>query len=220
MTAFAEAPGEVQIPAATGLLQKLLEACREIGVVEKDSRNTFHKYDYTSIEGVVGAVRDPLLERGILLFAGQETITDRQRQTNQGEATVTTIELTFRFMDAETGEAIEIPWVGRGEDPADKGVSKALTDARKTFLIQQLNLQRGDDTEADEKTDQRHAPGGSSPTGSVNMVEAARGLTNAQLNAALVSAGLPAAEKPFGSFTRVPPDHVEALQEALARERA
>jgi hypothetical protein len=215
MTAFAEAPGEVQIPAATGLLQKLLEACREIGVVEKDSRNTFHKYDYTSIEGVVGAVRDPLLERGILLFAGQETITDRQRQTNQGEATVTTIELTFRFMDAETGEAIEIPWVGRGEDPADKGVSKALTDARKTFLIQQLNLVRGDDTEADPKTDNR---GYGSPSG-VNMTEAARGLTNAQLKRALVTAGLPEAEKPWVAYMNVPPAHTDALREALNRER-
>jgi hypothetical protein len=44
------------------------------------------------------------------------------------------------------------------------------------------------------------------------MTEAARGLTNAQLNAALVSAGLPAAEKPWGSFMRVPPDHVDALR--------
>jgi hypothetical protein len=93
-------------------------------------------------------------------------------------------------VDAETGEALEIPWVGRGEDPADKGVSKALTDARKTFLIQQLNLQRGDDTEADEK--HRPAPRAgrqSSPTGSVNMSDDAKGLTNAQLNAALVSPG-------------------------------
>jgi hypothetical protein len=217
-------PDDLVPVAGPTLYQKLLKAAREIDVVEKDKRNSFHKYDYSSIEAVAAATRAVLLEHGILLFAGQEAITDRQRQTREGEATVTTIELTFRFVDVETGEALSIPWVGRGEDPADKGVSKALTDARKTFLIQQLNLIRGDDTEADEGTDQRshgngNQSGGNQP-GAVNMSDDARGLTNAQLNAALVSVGLAAQEKPWGMFTRVPPAHVQPLRDALKRERA
>jgi hypothetical protein len=216
-----EAPAEE--PQIEGLYARILAATKAIGIVEKDGRNAFHKYDYSSIEGVVGAVREQLLDHGILLFAGQEALSERQRVTREGEATVTTIELTFRFVDAATGETLAIPWVGRGEDPADKGVAKALTDARKTFLIQQLNLQRGDDTEADDATDRRtYSNAGapvSSPNGTVNLSDDVKGMTNAQLNAALVSVGLPAAEKPWGSFLRVPSEHVPALREAVQRER-
>jgi hypothetical protein len=212
-------------PAApSSLARKLLEAAQAVGVIEKDKRNAFHNYDYASIEAIAAATGEALLSRGVLLLAGEDETSDRQRQTNQGEATVTTVRLTFRFLDVETGESLSIPWVGRGEDPADKGVSKALTDARKTFLIQQLNLVRGEDTEADPRTDERsYSPpggGGGGGRGSVNLAESAKGLTNAQLNAALVSAGLPAAEKPWNAFMRVAPEHVMALREALDRERS
>jgi hypothetical protein len=215
MTALeAEAPGEIR-EIAPSLLRKICDAAEAVGVIEKDKRNAFHKYDYASIEAIAEATGKELLARGVLLLAGEDETSDRQRQTSQGEATVTTVRLTFRFVDVDTGESLSIPWVGRGEDPADKGVSKALTDARKTFLIQQLNLVRGDDTEADAKTDNR---GYGSPSG-VNMTEAARGLTNAQLKRALVTAGLPEAEKPWVAYMNVPPAHTDALREALNRER-
>jgi hypothetical protein len=214
MTAVeAEVPGEVRV-STPSLLRKICDAAEAVGVIEKDKRNAFHKYDYASIEAIAEATGKELLARGVLLLAGEDETSDRQRQTNQGEATVTTVRLTFRFVDVDTGESLSIPWVGRGEDPADKGVSKALTDARKTFLIQQLNLVRGDDTEADPKTDER---GHSTP--GVNMTEAAKGLTNAQLRRALVTAGLPDVEKPWVTYTQVPPAHVGALREALDRER-
>jgi hypothetical protein len=210
-----EPPGEIRA-ATTSLFQKLAAAAKEIGTVEKDKRNTFHKYDYASIEAIADATRDVLLAHGILVLAGEEETDDRQRQTNQGEATVTTIKLTFRLVDVDTGESLSIPWIGRGEDPADKGVAKALTDARKTFLIQQFNLVRGEDTEADESTDQRTA----APKGTVNLSDLAKGMTNAQLNAALVAAGLSAAEKPWGTFMRIPTESAEAVKTMLSRERA
>jgi hypothetical protein len=205
------------------LHQKLLAAIKAVGVVEKDGRNAFHKYSYSSIEAIVAATEDALAEQGLLIIAGQETISDRQRQTNQGESTVTTIELAFQIIDTETGQRLEIPWAGRGEDPADKGVAKAFTDARKTFLIQQLNLRRGEDTEADEGTDQRSSSGYGGTQSQANHVDLnaeAKGMSNAQLNAILVSAGLPASEKPWGSFFRIPRAHEAAVREAIARERA
>jgi hypothetical protein len=200
VSALAETPLEEQLDEAPSLLLKLLAVQAAVDRVEKDSENTFHHYKYTSIEGVVQATRDALIEQKVLIFAGEESTQDRQRQTNQGEATVTTVHLTYTIVDAESGEKLVIPWLGRGEDPADKGVSKALTDARKTFLIQQLNLIRGDDTEADASTDERSY--GASDT--VNLIAEAKGLRDDALNRVLVAAGLPAAQKPFGSFARIP----------------
>lgn len=213
MTALEEPPGEIQIQ--TSLLQKILEAAKAVGVIEKDKRNAFHKYDYASIETIAAATGQELLSRGVLLIAAEDETTDRQRQTNQGEATVTTVKLSFRFIDVETGESLTIPWVGRGEDPADKGVSKALTDARKTFLIQQLNLVRGDDPEGDPKTDQR-----SSPNAGIDLTDLAKGLTTAQLNEVLVAVGYQAVEKPWSLYGRIPPEKADEFRTRLAQARA
>jgi hypothetical protein len=208
MTALEEPPGEIQIQ--TGLLKKILEAAKAVGVIEKDKRNAFHKYDYASIEAIAAATGQELMSRGVLLIAAEDETSDRQRQTNQGEATVTTVRLSFRFIDVETGESLTIPWVGRGEDPADKGVSKALTDARKTFLIQQLNLVRGDDTEGDPETDKRNNSG-------VDLTHLAKGLSTEQLNAILVAVGYQAVEKPWSLYGRIPPEKADEFRSRLAQ---
>jgi hypothetical protein len=157
-------PGQIQRAPQT-LAQKLVAAALAIETVEKDKRNTFHKYDYASIEAVVSAVRGELLQRGVLVLAGEAETQDRPRATREGESVVTTVHLVFTLLDAETGERLEIPWLGRGDDPADKGVAKALTDARKSFLIQQLNLSRGEDTEAERRSvrDRQPDPGRQGP---------------------------------------------------------
>jgi hypothetical protein len=204
VTALAEAPLEEQLAQAPNLLLKLIAVQAAVGTVEKDGENTFHHYSYVSIEGIVLATRDALIAQKILILASEESTDERQRQTREGEATVTTVHLNYTIIDAETGEKLVIPWLGRGEDAADKGVSKALTDARKTFLIQQLNIARGDDTEADDSTDRRGSGSGSGGGGAVNMIADAKGLSDAQLNHVLVSLNLPAAQKPFGAFTRIP----------------
>lgn len=196
------------------LLTKLAAAQAAIGVIEKDKRNEFHRYDYASIEAIVLGTREHLLEHGVIVLAGHRELSERTRETNSGPATVTTVRLTFSIFDVETGFALDVDWAGRGEDPADKGIAKALTDARKTFLIQQLNLARGDDTEADPSTDER-----SSANGTVNMVSEAKGLSDAKLNQALVAVGLPASQKPFGSFVRIPKDAVEPIRAELAKAR-
>jgi hypothetical protein len=196
------------------LLAKLVEAAAAVGEVEKDKRNAFHKYDYSSIEAVVKAVRLELLNRGVLISPSLDHVDLRTRATREGESVITTAHMIFTVFDAESGEQLQMQWAGQGDDPADKGLSKAITDARKTFLLVLLNLARGDDTEGDDATDQR-----ASANGGVNMTDEARGLNNQQLNQALVAAGLPAQDKPWGAFMRVPSDAVENVRTALREYR-
>lgn len=205
------------IEMKVALLTKLHAATKAIGAIEKGSENTFHHYKYASIEDIVTGTREQLLEHGLLILAGKSAHEERMRQTNQGESTVTTVELTFSIFDIETGYSLELAWMGRGDDPADKGVAKAMTDARKTFLVQQLNIARGDDTEADPSTDERS--GYRSTSGTVNMVADAKSLSDAQLNRALVALGLPAAQKPFGAFTRIPAELEDAMRTELLGQR-
>lgn len=203
MTALAEMPGDVQPKAElVALLSKVAAAQRDIGRIEKDKRNDAQHYDYTSIEAIVLGTRDQLLQHGLVVFAELDDLNERQRDTQRGQATVTTVDLRFQIYDIETGYSLRLPWAGRGEDVADKGIAKALTDARKTFLIQQFNIARGDDTEGDTSTDERNFASSTSDT--VNLVADAKGLHDDDLNRVLVAAGLPASQKPFGAFTRIP----------------
>jgi hypothetical protein len=202
------------------LLRKWHAATKDIEAIEKGSENTFHHYRYAGIEEIVNGTREHLLQHGLLVLAGLAKTSERGRQTSQGESTVTTVELVFSIFDIETGFSFELHWAGRGDDPADKGVSKALTDARKTFLIQQLNIARGDDTEGDPSTDERSYGNAGNASEMVNMVADAKGLSDASLNRVLVAAGLPAAQKPFGAFTRIPREVEALVREELQKARA
>jgi hypothetical protein len=206
---------------AVRLLGKIAAAQESIETIDKDSENKFHHYNYASIEAIVKGTREHLLSHGLVVLAGQTSLADEERDTNQGRSAVTTVRLNFRIYDVETGYAIELPWSGRGDDPADKGISKALTDARKSFLIQQFNLARGDDTEADSGTDERSSGSGYVARGSAtaNMIADAKGLSDEQLNRSLVAVGLPAAKQPFGMFARVPNENADALRQELLKLR-
>jgi hypothetical protein len=202
----------------TSLAMKLVEAALAIESIAKDKRNSFHKYDYASAESILTAARAELLTRHVLVIGSEDHTEERARETKQGETSITTVHMIFTVLDAESGEKLEVPWIGRGEDPADKGVGKALTNSVKTFLRQLLLLPYGDDPEADDATDER-AYGPANGASSVNLIEHARGLSNAQLNAALVSVGLSALQQPFGYFTRVPSEFAERVRAALDAER-
>jgi hypothetical protein len=217
-------PGQIQLAQAPApsLARKLVDVALEVEGIPKDGYNNAQSYAFVSADGLLAVIRRKLLERGVLVLAGEAQTEERPRQTSRGgETSITTVHLLFTFMDADTGATIELPWLGRGEDPMDKGVGKALTNALKTFLRQQLLLPWGhDDPEADEGSDERAGRAtGATDSATVNLIEQARGLPNASLNAALVAAGLPANEKPFGAFLRIPSEHATAVREALEAER-
>ncbi len=142
--------------ADTKLYAKLAEVVAEVLSVERDGTNTFHKYKYTSAEAMLRALRGPLAARSIALLPSVTDIAEREITTGKGNAsTVTTVRLSFTFVDGETGETHVCEWAGQGDDPADKGLGKAYTNAVKTFLREAFLIPQGDDPEADTKTDER-----------------------------------------------------------------
>lgn len=119
----------------------------EVGRVEKNGYNTFHKYAYVKEDDLVEAVRGKLSERGILLLPSVEHCS---REDN-----LTTVILKFTFIDSETTQTYTAQWAGTGDDKGDKGLYKAYTGAVKYFLMKTFLIPTGDDPEGDEKTDKR-----------------------------------------------------------------
>jgi hypothetical protein len=140
------------------LYAKLAEIVAEVEGVAKSGKNTFHKYDYTTAEEMLRAIRGPLAQRKIALMPELINISERELKTAKGGVSIiTTVRMSFTFMDGETGQEHTCGWAGQGDDPGDKGLAKAYTNAIKTFLREQFLIPQGDDPEADEKTDKRAA---------------------------------------------------------------
>jgi hypothetical protein len=114
------------------LVQKLAEVMAEIGQVEARGRNQHFNYSYVTEADLVEAVREKLAERGVVLVPAVEKIETRQGKSNR---TITTVFMRFRFIDGETGQALECAWAGTGEDDSDKGIYKAYTGGLKHFLM-------------------------------------------------------------------------------------
>jgi hypothetical protein len=226
-----------QTETAGGLHAKLADVVAELGYVKKDGKNEFQNYAYTSAEAILSAVRGPLSARGITLTPSLTAISDREYTTSKGKASiVTTVHVTFTFVDGATGEEHRCQWAGQGDDPADKALGKAYTNAVKTFVRLAFLIPQGDDPEADKKTDERAAdrvskPASAPPTPPVlvskeDMQElqvAAKGATPKQVWLTLGRLGLsaPVDRKELFAFAWVPREKASLLMDALANiERA
>lgn len=160
------------LPPSGGLYAKLAKVLGEVGYVQKQGVNTFHKYRYVTAADLIAEIRGKLAAHGVFLIPSVEHISERQITTSQGKvSTITTARMTFTFCDGETGETHTAQWAGAGDDPADKGLYKAYTGALKYFLMDAFLIPTGDDPEADEGTDKRHA-------GAKETVEPKRGVVN------------------------------------------
>jgi hypothetical protein len=202
------------------LAEKIVEVAQAIDRIEKDG--TFPgqgRWTYATAENVLNRVRGEFLSRRVLVLESVRGWTDRSRTTRQGdETTVTTLDLTYTLLDAESNERIELDWFGRGEDAADRGGGKALTNGIKTFMRQQLMLPWGDDPEADDSDGP--APSGYGGGGTTNLIDAAKGLSDDALKEILEGVGLPIHGTVFGTFARIPAAFAPGVREALTKAKA
>jgi hypothetical protein len=140
------------------LAAKLAEIMNEVESVPKRGRNDFHKYDYATEADIAGAIRGGLARRSIMLLPSVTAWKDETRtsgERNDKSKTITTVDMVFSFIDGDTKERLDLPWVGRGEDSSDKGIYKALTGALKFFLMKAFLIPTGDDPEHDSKSDRQ-----------------------------------------------------------------
>jgi hypothetical protein len=156
------APDQAALPEGAimvqppGLYAKIAQVVTEVGEVAKTGTNEFHGYKYVTAETILTALRKPLAEKKVALLSSVTGIEERAYKTSRGnESIITTVHVDFTFVDGATGEMHKCSWAGQGDDPADKGLGKAYTNAIKTFLREQFLLPQGDDPESDKQTDER-----------------------------------------------------------------
>jgi hypothetical protein len=152
---------------AKGVYPKLAEAIAEVDSVTKDGFNSHFNYPFTSAEAIYRVVRGPLLSRGLVVIPSttggrSEVVPPKSDGTGGGNRTI--INLHFAIVDSESGEEIEVDWIGEGFDSGDKGPYKAYTGGIKTWLRHLFQLPADDDPESDANTNKRTATRNSAST--------------------------------------------------------
>lgn len=181
-----------QSTQAGSLFKKLSAVMADVGYIQKDGFNSFHKYKYVTEAALVDAVRTKLAAANVMLIPSVVGVDERQITTKKGDhSTVSTLRMEFTFCDGDTGETFTVQWAGAGDDAADKGIYKAYTGALKYFLMKTFLIPTGDDPESDTASDEC----GSDRAPAVFTMPGQRPMPPDQLaaiQAAFVAAGRPA----------------------------
>lgn len=133
------------------LMAKLAKVMGAVGRVPKRGRNKFHGYEYVMESDLTEAVRNALVEQGVMLIPSVDSIDVVGERTTKAGATETQVRawITYTFIDAESGETWSVRMPGDGVDQSDKAVYKAITGSGKYLLLKTFLIPTGDDPEHD-----------------------------------------------------------------------
>lgn len=129
--------------------QKILEAMKEMGRVDKDGYNDFQKYAYVSEANMIEAIRDKVMAAGLIIVPSQISCLS-QPVPSSGEKSqkyLTEVCTEYTIIDTDSGDSLTVKFFGQGMDSGDKGVYKATTGANKYFLMKTFMIPTGDDPE-------------------------------------------------------------------------
>lgn len=139
---------------AGGLFAKVVAASRLITHVPKNGFNAHHKFHFASHDDVSDVCKAAMDEVGLCLIP--------VRSVAEEVGKLTRVTVTSMLADPDTGQSHLIEWQGEGADAQDKALYKALTQAKKTVLLNLFLIPTGD-YEADGDYGHGQAQGKSKP---------------------------------------------------------
>lgn len=130
------------------LHQRLHDAMGEVDYVQKERKNGMN-YTIVSHDAVTAKVRPVLHRCGVIYYPVEM---QHRQDGNRCE-----VALKVRFVNVdEPTDFIDVPGLGYGVDPSDKGPGKAVSYAVKYCLLKTLGLETGDDPDEDDAS--MHVP--------------------------------------------------------------
>jgi len=125
--------------------KKILAVMQDIEYLRKDDEVSFAntRYKGLSEEKVTAAVRTSLVKNGLIVFPIAQV--HHREPIGEKTAMLTTVDVTYRFVDTEDDSSIEVVSSGTGVDTQDKGVGKAMTYCYKYLFLRTFAIPTGDD---------------------------------------------------------------------------
>lgn len=139
-------------PCTAKVSEALAKIQAEVRAARKSGKNTYDKYDYNKQEDF-WEVGKPLLAKYecSLAFQTVEAYDLPPRTTKNGGTEHAVRVKVVGILTHASGEHLDFPGFGDGQDRADKAIYKAITGARKYVIAGALAIPTGDDPEADDK---------------------------------------------------------------------
>lgn len=129
---------------AKNIHQRIHAAMADVDYIQKD-RKPGMNYTIVSHDAVTAKVRPVLHKHGIVYYP---VALDSEQDGNR-----TQVRLRVRFANVdEPTDFIDVPSLGYGIDPQDKGPGKAISYAVKYALLKTLGLETGDDPDTESVT--------------------------------------------------------------------
>ncbi len=125
--------------------KKILEVMKDIEYLQKDDDVAFGntRYKGLSEEKVTGTVRASLVKHGLIVFPVAQV--HHREPIGEKTAMLSTVDVTYRFVDTEDDSFIEVVSSGTGVDTQDKGVGKAMTYCYKYLFLRTFSIPTGED---------------------------------------------------------------------------
>lgn len=129
------------------LLNKLLELQKSVVGLTKDKSG--NSYQYVSGDKILGIVRPAMDTLGLLLVPAVEdasftrqdyTLYDKNGNPKPKSEIFCSLQLSFTWVDAETGETMVCKWASSGMNNWDKGLGSALTYGERYFLLKFFHI--------------------------------------------------------------------------------
>ena len=140
--------------SASGIVAKLTAVKAAVGSVAKDAENSEgRKFKYRSIDGIVNAVSQALIDHGVIIHStSAEMIASEQVEygSKRTLAFRTTLAVEYEWTDGESSITSQV--IAESIDSGDKGTAKAMSVAYRIAILQTLSLPTGDrDPDAGEE---------------------------------------------------------------------
>lgn len=167
--------GDEVSPKKLGLWQKILAVQTALGTVKRDKTASFggrnDSYAYASEEAILSLIKTEANLFGLIVIIDKVEAKHgvHQSTTAQGVQRVTrfaSVEVTYRVIDADSGESTTAIFPGYGENTGDKAVYIAMTGANKYFWLKFFGVPTGDDPEAQAPSDPHRPDAASVASGS------------------------------------------------------
>lgn len=162
------------LPHAPNVFKAVAEAARNCKVAGLDSTNTFDKYDYRSIRGVMDSVHLALANAGVTVVLHEmlDVVRGEVKTSKGGSEILITYVGIFRVY-GPAGDHFDVKHYCEGLDRRDKAANKASSAGYKEVLQKLLTLPFGHDEVEQDGDDlaggqQRQQPGSGRQKSAIN----------------------------------------------------
>lgn len=154
------------------IFEKMSAITNELGVVAKNLNVDMgggRKYKAVQEKDILDAIK-PLEEKyRVYSYPCHRTIVESEILTKEYQGKTTNslfmrVETTYRFVNIDKDEAIEVTTYGDGIDSGDKSPGKAMTYADKYALMKAYKIATGDDPDAEGSTEGKITKATEEPT--------------------------------------------------------